>query len=136
MRPAALYDLLAGDDELVALGITPSRIKEHSGQDTRPFDSGYFIIIRFNEFSYNETVQRGPRNINVNVHTPWDRTRTYGKHEDILKRVTEIYRGAEQVTGQDGIVVSQIRKTGQSENMRDEGWETLTQSCTYHVLYG
>lgn len=136
MRPSALYEQLATDADLLVLGIGPSRIKDHESVDTRPFDSGYFIIVRMHEFSYKPSVERGPRNIEIRVHTPWDRTRKFDKIEQILKRVDDIFKEVEQVTGADGLTISQIRKTGQSENLRDEGWETIAQFCTYHVLYG
>lgn len=136
MRPSGLYERLATDADLLVLGVSPSRIKEYQATDTRPFDSGYFLIVRMNEFSYVSGVERGPRNVEIRCHVPWNRTRNYDTIEQILNRVDQIYKETEQFTGQDGTVISQIRKTGRSENARDEGWETLYQSSTYHVLYG
>lgn len=135
MIPSAAYELLSGDSELVALGVTPSRIKELQTVDERPFDSGYFIIFNWQEQDFVHSVQTGPRNVLIWVHTPLDRSRNYRPIDQILNRIDQIFNEVEQVTGTDGVRMTAVRKMGRSANLMDEGWKTITRFATYSVLY-
>lgn len=137
MKPSILYEALAGDSELENLGITDDRIQESQSIDSRPFDIGYFITISSEEplFSPVTVLERGPRTFVIAVHTSKEYTRDYTTIDDILFRIREIFSGLEDVTGQDGCRVSQVRCRGLSGNLADDGWKTITRNATYGVLY-
>jgi hypothetical protein len=142
MHPNILLDKIAHDDELTALGITPSRIKELDGIDKRPFDSGYFIVTRWLDQDLHPTINRGPRDLMVWVHSPKERNRNFLIHERILERINDIWCWVEGVsegiagqTGRDGVRVTSVKRRGQSGNLDDEGWKTIARNATFSVLY-
>lgn len=135
MHPSILHQALSDDADLIALGITPTRIKELQTIDSRPFDSGYWIVFNWLEQDTYSVIDRGPRDLLVWVHTPINRTRNYLTIERILERINTVYKGVELESGTDGVRVTCVRRTGQSGNLVDEAWETITRNSTFSVLY-
>lgn len=135
MYPSILHELLSHDDELTALGITPTRIKELQSIDKRPFDSGHWLITNWLDQDYHPALGVGPRDLQIWVHAPRERSRNYRPIDAILNRIDAIYRGVEHEIGTDGVRVSCVRKAGRSGNLHDEAWDTITRNSTYGVLY-
>lgn len=142
MHPSILYDSIKADPALTALGITPSRIKELDSVDKRPFDSGVFIIMRWLDQNLHPTINRGPRDLMVWVHTPKERNQSFLVLERILERVNDIWchtpgvsDGIAGQTGTDGVRVTSVKRPGQSGNLEDEGWKTFARNATFSVLY-
>lgn len=143
MLPMAIYESLVEDEELNELGITEGRILEMQSVDERPFDSGYFLIINWQESTvYSQTytgmangIPKAPRVMMVWVHTPMDKTRDYRLTDRILNRIDDILLPVEHKTGSDGMRVTCIAKQGRSGNLIDDGWKTITRNATYGVLY-
>ncbi|AZS12565.1 tail terminator [Mycobacterium phage DrLupo] len=135
MHPAVLYDKIVHDPEMNSLGITPSRFKELDSIDKRPFDSGYFIVTRWLDQDLHPTINRGPRDLMVWVHTPKDRSRNFLILERILERINDIWASVEAESGTDGVRVTSVKRRGQSGNLEDEGWKTIARNATFSVLY-
>lgn len=135
MIPAGVHDLLKADPDLIALGITSTRIKELQSCDQRPFESGYFVVINFEDFDITGGVDRGPQDMTVHVHTPLERERNYRTILRIQERIRVILTGVEQYVGSDGVRITQIKRTGQSGNLMDDGWKTITRNTVYSVLF-
>ena len=143
MLPMTIYESLSQDTQLNDLGITADRIFELQSVDERPFDSGYFVIINWQESTmYSQTytgmsngIQRAPRVMMVWVHAPSDETRDYRQIDKILNRIDAILLPIEHRTGTDGMRVTCIAKQGRSGNLLDDGWKTIARNATYGVLY-
>lgn len=136
MRPSLLFEVLVDDAELQSLGITSGRIKESQSIDSRPFADGYFVTINMEESTIaNAAIARGPRNCTFAVHHSADIDRDYGPITDILNRIDRLVLSIEDDTGSDGVRVSVVRRGGRSGNLLDEGWNTITRTATYGVLY-
>jgi hypothetical protein len=145
MMPIAVYEALAGDATLNALGITGSRIYEMQSinRDERPDASGYFLIVDFQEstlFSQTYTglrngIPKGPRVMDIAVHISWDKTREYNTINKILNAIDAVLLPIEHMTGSDGVRVTCIRPSGRSRNLQDDGWKTTTRHATYGILY-
>ena len=136
MRPSILYESLSSDYALTGLGLR-RRIFEDMSLDERPANDGPFVVISFAEFALSGTsvLEKGPRNIIVAVHQPWLLGRDFTKINAISRRISEIYSGISQQSGNDGVRVCAIRLRGKTANRSDPGWETITQAATYGVLY-
>lgn len=136
MMPSGVYEILS-ESLLDVYGITPDRIIESQSVDTRPFNDGYFITVAFEErlLSATSAIRRGPRTMTIAVHTPDETTRDYGPINVILSLVTEALSEVENYLGQDGMEISEIALTGESGNLVDEGYKTLTRFATYRVSY-
>lgn len=141
MLPMVIYETLANDTVLqVECGITSNRIMELQSIDERPFDSGHFIVVNWQEsiqslFGNSSGFINSPRNLTIWVHQPWDRGRDYRPIDKILNRIDALLLPLEQQSGTDGIRLACINKQGRSANLTDEGWKTITRNATYRVLY-
>lgn len=137
MRPILLHEILANSTMLNGIGITDERIKESQSIESRPFEDGHFVTISGDEvlFSNVTSLARGPRTFTVAVHINKEKSRDYGTIDYILGIITGIYKSIENVSGSDGVRVTQVRPTGRSGNQIDEGWQTITRSATFGVLY-
>lgn len=143
MLPMAIYESLVEDTGLNNLGIEEGRVFELQSVDERPFDSGYFLVINWQESTiYSQTytgmgngVGKAPRVMTLWVHTPLDQTRDYRLIDRILNRIDAILLPVEHKTGSDGMRVTCIAKQGRSGNLIDDGWKTITRNATYGVLY-
>jgi len=133
MMPSIIYETLAGsmDD----LGVTADRIMEAESLDERPFDAGYFVVVSFGEELPAVAGLLAPRTMTIAVHYPWDKDRDYVPITRIINRVDQLLLPLELIKGQDGVQVSQIRRSGRSGNLSDEGWRTITRTATYGVSY-
>jgi hypothetical protein len=143
MTVQAIFDTLAADTELNALGIDETKIFEANSVDERPTHSGPFMILKWEEStvytsSYSGSlngIQRAPRTLTVWVHIPWDDTREFDLIDTILNRVDKVLTAMEHVVGQDGYTVTLANPAGRSGNLSDEGFKTITRNAVFGVLY-
>lgn len=136
MIPLVIYEKLTTDTALALLGITMGKVFELQSVDERPLNSGYFVILNWQESSsFVNAVKKAPRTLTVWVHTPLDRTRDYRVIDKILNRIDAIFDGIEQQKGADGVRVTCITRQGRSGNLVDDGWKTISRNATYSVLY-
>ena len=137
MQPSLLYEILASDEVLnSALGLK-RRIYEDMSLDQRPTSDGLFAVISLNDSNLTTVapLDRGPRTIVVAVHQPWNLSRSFNKINAVLDRIYQLYSSVSQQSGEDGIRITQIMLKGRGAQRTDPGWETLTRTATYGVLY-
>lgn len=143
MIPIAIYEAMAQDTALQALGINSNRIFELQSVDERPFDSGHFVIVNWQESTiYSQTytgmengIVKAPRVMTLWVHSPLDRGRDYRIIDRILNRIDLILLPFDQKIGSDGVRITCVHKQGRSGNLIDDGWKTIARNATYGVLY-
>lgn len=135
MMPSLIWEVMADSQELGNLGITPDRIIEAQSIDTRPFNDGYFIVVSFEEELPALAGLLAPRTVIIAVHSPWDDTRDFAPLTRILNLIDKVILPIESQYGEDGVRVSQVRRSGRSGNLSDEGWRTITRTATYGVSY-
>lgn len=127
MRPALIYDIL--------VDIVPDQVDEAQSLDERPFETGIFVVVRFEEQSFVRGIRRGPRVMTIAVHQPLDESRDYGPLTDLLNEFQKKFEEVENEVGSDGVRVSCLLPQGRGSNDVDEGWRTITRTATYGVLY-
>ena len=132
---AGVYELLAGQPRMVALGISGQRIIELQSTDEKPFDDGVFVVVNFEEQSLIPTLNRGPRVVTLWVHSCDDRSRDYRPIDRILGTIDRVFADVEHYTGSDGVRITGFRHQGRSGNLRDPGWNTIARTATYSILY-
>ena len=131
---AAIFNALANSTRLNELGIDATRIFEAESIDTRPVTDGYFIVVSFEEEIDPVNIKLyGPRHITVAVHHSYDLDRDFEPITKILNAIDAALLPIEQVSGSDGIRVSQVRRGTRSGNNVDEGWKTITRTSTFGV---
>lgn len=136
MQPSLLYEALANDAILNSLGLG-KQIYEDTSADESPVKDNIFVIISFMETQLTSSapIGKGPRTVIVAVHHPLHLTRSFQKINKVIERVTQVYSGISQQSGEDGIRITGVKLTGKSRQFTDPGWQTLTRNATYGVLY-
>lgn len=127
MRPSVIYDVLADLD--------PDRILESQSVDTRPFDTGVFLTVSFEEQTLVRGIRRGPQIMTIAAHQSWNETRDYTLINVVLNEVQRRLEAVENEIGDDGVRVSCIIPEARGRNTVDEGWQTITRTATYRVLH-
>lgn len=135
MSRAAVIDTLIADTDLNALGIDADTILQASGIEDRPSNTGPFALIRWeDESGYVFGRVRPARRLVVWVHYPAEVTNDYAKIDAILDKVEDVLIGMEHVAGTDGQIVTCVRYTGRSSDLKDEGLQTYTRWSAFEVL--
>lgn len=129
MRPALVFDLLDG------VVVSAGKVVEAQSMDTRPVETGIFITVTMEETTFTRGIRRGPRTMTIAVHQPWIESRDYDPLTDILNEIQGIFRIVADTTGSDGVRVTCLTPLGRGGNTEDEGWQTITRTATYGVLY-
>lgn len=144
MFPVIIHQRISQDSFLQSeFGINDSRVLELQSVDERPFDSGYFVIVNWQESTiYSQTytgmqngIVRAPRVMTLWVHCPMDKSRDYRPIDRILNRIDEILLPIEHESGEDNVRVTCVTKQGRSGNLIDDAWKTIARNSTYGVLY-
>jgi len=144
MLPVLIYEKITEDVTLQTnFDIDESRVFELQSVDERPCDTGFFIILNWQESTiYSQTytgmkngIVKAPRVMTLSVHSPIDRGRDYRPLDQILNRVDQLLLDIEQESGSDNMRVTCVSKQGRSGNLIDDAWKTITRNATYGVLY-
>ena len=132
---AAVYRALADDAPLQTLLQTNQKAIWPDYTAKSVPRKGPFVILRWGPQQFVGAVRRGPRILTVWAHQPLDTTGSdYTRIELILDRIRNILEGMEQVEGSDGVVVTHASFTGQSGNLTDPGFNTITMNSAFRVL--
>lgn len=131
MSRAAVYALLVGDTELSALGIDAGVVYSHHGTDDPPRKP--FVILRWEETLPKWGLRNTP---GKQVLTVWahDQSGSYARINLILRRVREILSGSFHITGSDGWVLTQADWRGDSADLWDDGFRTITRNSAYDIV--
>lgn len=132
MSRAAVYNLLVGDTQLSALGITASTIFSVASMDTAPRTQP-FVVLRWSNLNvrWNMANQRGKQNLQVWAH---DHGGDYGRIVSVLDRVFDILTNASHIVGSDGYIMTQADWRGESEDLKDDGLKTITRNSAWEIV--
>lgn len=128
MSRAAMYHLLSTDGVLNALGIQPATVYQTNTVDNPEVKP--FIVVRW-ETKTVSFEKHGPQNVAVWAH---DDRGDYSRIDNILERVQDILIGAEHILGTDGRILTCARYNGTSDDLWDDGYQTITRYCTFSVI--
>lgn len=135
MMPSIIYETLVADTALAGLLGDGDRIFELQSVDERPINTGYFIIVDFQETTMGLPSRLGEQIMSIWVHTPLDNDREYNTINAILNRIDALLLPMTNVTGDDGIRLTTVRLHARSRNTYDPGWDTTTRNGLYGVLF-
>ncbi len=135
MSRAAIFDALTTDTALNSLGITSDSVFPNYSLDERPVNNGPFLILRWGTGNgkFWDNVE-GLRALNIWAHYPLEVTEDHHDIDLLLKAVDSVMLSMEQVSGVDGKTVTCVRATGCSNDMKDEGFQTISRYNSYEVL--
>lgn len=121
----AVQVLLETDSILSGIGV--GAVYGANSVDTPPED--LFLTVHWDERSVVFS-QHGPDTLVVWAH---DRQRDYGRIDQVIKRMIEIFEDAVHVSGADGTLTS-ARWTGTSRDLFDDGYNTVTKNVSFAAL--
>jgi hypothetical protein len=125
---AAIYTALKSDPTLESLapgyGCYPN-----NSVDTPPEDQ--FLILRWLDKTPGPVKGRGPVSLQVWAH---DHSGSYTVIDQMLKRVSDILLAMVQVDGGDGHTVTCVDWTGESQDLYDDGFRTITRNAAFTVV--
>lgn len=131
---AALATLIADDLELQTIAETsggPVLVYGANATDTPPQEN-LFVVLHTDQHS-KAFPGHGWYNVAVWVHLPRHLTRDYGRIDNFLLRVQELYTEAEQVAGNDGWILTAATWMNNSGDNYDDGYKTITRFSNYRV---
>lgn len=123
---AAVYSLLSTDPVLEDLGFE----KVYASNSIDSPDEYKFLVIRWEERTFF-TPEHGPQSMTVWAHT---RDRDYGDIDRALQRVRELLTSAIHLAGDDGWVLTQADWSGDSSDLVDDGFHTLTRNSSFRTV--
>lgn len=132
MSHAAVYSLLVGDTQLSAQGIQASTVFASNAMDSLPRESPSIILHwgpRDNKWGLRDSP--GKTLLTVWVH---DRGGSYDRINVILKRVRQILSSSFHVVGSDGETLTQADWRGDSDDLKDDGYKTITKNSLYEIV--
>lgn len=135
MSRAAVLSALRYDNDLADF-VEPQNIIVNYSQEGRPSNLApeAFIILRWEETSTNPGVDSVIRVLTVWAHYPAEKSTDYSRIDEILTNVKRILTGMEHVAGVDGYTVTCIEYQGDSSDLKDDAFNTISRNSTYKVL--
>lgn len=132
MSRVAVYELLRDDLYLQTVyGFNADRIMPAHSVDTIP-RTGHFLILHWEEITLAKVV-RPIQILTVWAHRPIERSTEFNELEDILNRVQEVLEGAVHFEASDGSKLAGVEFTGQSGDLKDSGYNTITRNAGFEV---
>lgn len=131
MSRAAIYDLISTDATMHAIGFPADAVY---GSNSADDPSDQFIVIRWEDMpttTLGSARSFGPQNLTVWLH---DRDRTYDRVNLGLRRVKFLLDQVLHVQGLDGWTITQCDWQGDSGDLWDDGYQTVTRNTSYRIV--
>lgn len=135
MSRAAIYDTLINNEELNSIGIDSTSVFQNYTLEERPIDTGPFIILRWGEIDrppFNGA--KSPVRLTLWMHWPLEETNDFSRIDKAFDICDSILIDLNSVAGVDGYTVTNVRSTGRSGDLKDDGFQTITKNAGYEVL--
>lgn len=135
MSRAAVLSALRSDSDLTNL-VAAENILTNYSSEGRPsnLNPGAFIILRWEEANQNLKNSSVSRTLTLWAHYPAERSTDYSRLDAIMLRAKEILVDMEQVLGEDGYTVTCIEYNGESADLKDDAFNTISRNSTFKVL--
>jgi hypothetical protein len=128
---AAIRKVIGTDIELNMLGIDMTNTYGSNAVDT-PDKTRPFVEFRVDSLgkAFGAT---GAYGLSVWVHVPKDVERDYGRIDHALRRIRDLLLGAIEVSGEDGWILTSAAWEGESGDLEDDGYATLTRHADFRI---
>lgn len=116
--------------------VAPENIIVNYSQDGRPstLEPGAFLILRWEEANPNNGNTSVTRTLTVWAHYPAEKSTDYSRLDEILESVRIILTRMEHEDGLDGYTVTCIEHQGDSSDLKDDAFNTISRNSTFKVL--
>lgn|SRR5882757_1400302 len=126
---AAIASLLGTDSQMNMLDIDETVIYASNATDS-PDRTRMFLVVRFEEVG-KSFPGVGPSRVAIWFHVPKEKEQDYGKLDLLMLRTKELMQSVEHRDGADGWRLTAPTWDGDSGDLFDDGYNTLTRYSTY-----
>lgn len=135
MSRAAVFDAICGNEDLNSIGIDEHSVFQNYTLEERPIDAGPFIILRWGEVDRPPfSGVKSPVRLTLWMHWPLEETNDFSKIDKALDICDSVLSDLSSTSGVDGYTVTDVRPTGRSGDLKDDGFQTITKNAGYEVL--
>jgi hypothetical protein len=129
---AAVFSLLSTDTTLHTIGFPAAAVFASNAADDPPEQ---FVVIRWEDMP-SASLGGHDRSFGPQIITVWfhDHDRTYEKVSAGIDRVKAILDAAIHVPGVDGWTITQCDWQGDSGDLWDDGYRTVTRNTSYRIV--
>jgi hypothetical protein len=128
---AAVFSLISTDTSMHTIGFSAGAVYASNAADDPP---DQFIIIHWEDMpttTLGSSRNFGPQNLTVWFH---DRQRTYERVNAGIDRLKTVMAGVIHLPGSDGWTITQADWQGDTGDLWDDGYETLTRNTSYRIV--
>lgn len=135
MSRAAVLQALRQDSVLNAI-VPPENVLTNWSGEGRPnvLSPGGFIVLRWESITRAFKRIAGPRDLTVWGHYPIEKSDDFSHIDEILSRTKDVLCDIEDFAGGDGYTVTCVDYFGESGDLKDPGFQTITRNMTFRVL--
>lgn len=135
MSRAAVLDALRADSALTSIVPAGNIITNYTGEGRpSPLAPGGMIVLRWGSIVRAFARIAGPRDLTVWAHWPEELSTDFGRVDSILENAKRVLCDIEDSVGGDGYTITSVDYAGESDDMKDHGFQTIMRNMTFRVL--
>jgi hypothetical protein len=137
MSRAAVYDTILADQRLIDLGFDKDSVLVNYNGDQRPTDTMFIVLSWGNDTEglRGDDVFFVPiKNMTAWVHMYRQFSTDFVRIDSVFNILDNILSNMIEVTGADGVTLSQAIPGLRSRDLRDDAYQTLCRSSSYRIL--
>lgn len=133
MSRAAVIDAIINDTVLSALGFDASNVKSNYDGEQRPSDQ-MFMVLRWGALELDPRILRGTKKLTIWVHVYREFSTDYVRVDNVIDRLQTVLTDMIDVPGDDGFTLTLVEPDGASEDLKDDGYQTICRAASFRVL--
>lgn len=133
MSRAVILQSILGDSVLSALGFDESNVRSNYDGEQRPSDR-MFMVLRWGNVDFDQRMRRGPRQLTIWVHMYREFSTDYVRIDTVIDRLRTLLADIIDVPGEDGYTLTLVEPESFSEDLKDDGYQTICRSASFKVL--
>lgn len=133
MSRAVILSSIVADPVLRTIGFDDDNVLANYDGDQRPSDK-MFMVLRWGAKELDPRILRGPKRLTIWVHMYREFSTDYVRIDEVIDRLEELLTGIIDVPGADGYTLTLVDQDGSSEDLKDDGYQTICRSVSFKVL--
>lgn len=133
MSRAVIIKSIIEDPMLSAMGFDDSNVRSNYDGEQRPSDK-MFMVLRWGELDLDPRILRGTKRLTIWVHMYREFSTDYVRIDNVIDRLRILLTDIIDVPGEDGYTLTLVDPESFSEDLKDDGYQTICRSASFRVL--
>jgi hypothetical protein len=133
MSRAVVIQAIINDSVLSAKGFDASSVRTNYDGEQRPSDH-MFMVLRWGPLDLDPRILRGTKKLTIWVHMYREFSTDYVRIDNVIDRLESVLTDIIDVPGEDGFTLTLVEPDGASEDLKDDGYQTICRSVSFRVL--